>query len=80
MPVEATQRHYVEVKLINFEKHKFWHKVHNRSDLWQEPKATEEPRAENHKGCWKDQSQLRGNFHCFPPQTGPWIEMTHTWI
>ena len=54
MPVEATNRHIVELKYKIYE---FWHKVHNRSDLYCKPRATEEPRAGLKQGHLNSQSE-----------------------
>ena len=32
MPVEATNRHFVELKLYKYKIYEFWHKVQNRSE------------------------------------------------
>ena len=57
MPVEATNRHFVELKLYKYKIYEFWHKVHNRSEQWENQRATEEPRAGLKQGHLNSQSE-----------------------
>ena len=52
----------IELKLSSYKINEFWHKVHNRSDLYCNPRATEEPRAGLKHGCLNSQSELREQF------------------
>ena len=54
--VEATNRHFVELKWTGNKIYNFWHKVHYMSEQSHNPRATEEPRAGLKHGClrsWK---------------------------
>ena len=61
-PVEATNRHFLELKLTGNKIYKFWHKVQNRSKQFHNPRATEEPRVGQKHGCWDSQSELKDGF------------------
>ena len=58
MPVEATNMHFVELKLTGNQIYKFWHKVHNmskhfhnprRAQVWSEAWVPEQPISANGK-------------------------------
>ena len=52
---------YLELRYSKYKIYEFWHKVHNRSEQQQNPRATEEPRAEGAQGCLNSQSELMEN-------------------